>query len=81
MVSSNITMDRVNKSFHSYRNMLTMQSGDENELEAALNRYINDRKALHYEVLKKESDSWQLIIKNYDHKLLFIKETHTTSIY
>ena len=73
MIGNNIIMDRVNNSFHKYRNMLTLQSGNENELEGALNRYINDRKALLYEVVKKESDAWQRIIKNNDHKDLWAK--------
>ena len=36
MISSNNTMGRVNKSFDNYRNMLTMQSGDESELKGTV---------------------------------------------
>ena len=35
--------------------------------------YVSDRKAIHYEVLNKESDSWQLVIKNNVRKDLWEK--------
>ena len=66
-------MDKVNVSFNKYRSLLSSPSTEEKQLDDALNVYIKDRKRLHFDVLKRETDSWQNVIQSSDSKDLWDK--------
>ena len=65
-------MVNVNKNFNDYRNALNSQADDE-IIENALNKYISDRKKLHFTVLKDESDLWKEAIQSTDAKSVWSK--------
>ena len=50
-----VSLTNVNKSYNNYRNILNSPSTDL-EIEFALKQYLDDRKAINYQVLKDEFD-------------------------
>ena len=67
-----INVVNVNDSYNKYRNSL-LSLGSEDARDSALNKYINDRKKLHHEVLENQLDSWQDVIEGTDNKDLWAK--------
>ena len=65
--------DKVNNSYSNYKKIMGDNSSTDNDRENALNAYLRDRKAIHYELLKKECDYWSSIVSNNDARSLWSK--------
>ena len=64
-------MAKVNESFSEHRNVMDDATSSNIDRETALNSYLHEREAVHYEVLKTESDAWSTLVGNNEAKSLW----------
>ena len=65
------SITKVNDSFNEYKKTMGDATTSDLQREMALNKCLEDRKSIHHEVLKKESDAWSSVIANKDSKKLW----------
>ena len=49
-------MDKVNERFNEYKQVMGDTTSSDNQRAIALNSYLQERRSVHYEVLKKETE-------------------------
>ena len=66
-------MDKVNVRFNEYKQVMDDTTSSDNQREIALNSYLHERRSVHYEVLKKETELWSCLVTDNDAKALWFK--------
>ena len=67
------SMSNLNESFNKYKDMSSNPVSSVRDREQVLNDYLDDRKSVHREVLKREATAWKGAINNNDSKTLWSK--------
>ena len=67
------SMDKVNDRFNEYKQVMGDTTSSDNQREIALNSYLHERRSVHYEVLKKETELWSSLVTDNDAKALWSK--------
>ena len=67
------SMDKVNDRFNEYKQVMDDTTSSDNQREIALNSYLHERRSVHYEVLKKETELWSSLVTDNDAKALWSK--------
>ena len=66
-------MDKLNERFNEYKQVMGDTTSSDNQREIALNSYLHERRSVHYEVLKKETELWSSLVTDNDAKALWSK--------
>ena len=65
--------DKFNVRFNEYKQVMGDTTSSDNQREIALNSYLHERRSVHYEVLKKETELWSSLVTDNDAKALWSK--------